>query len=147
PDGSLDPAFGNGGILLNRTDRWDEAADVLVQPDGRIIVVGFTLHDGGILNDEPDTLTIERYGPDGSYDPTFGNGGRVQLPNLAPGRAVALQPDGAIVIAAADQGGESADWALLRLLPGGALDANFGTEGVIAVDFFGDVDIASAVVL
>lgn len=146
-DGSLDPSFGNGGILRNLTSRWDEAADVAVQPDGRILVVGFTLHEGGILNDEPDTLTVERFNSDGTYDATFGTGGRARVPHLAPGRAVALQPDGGILVAAVDQGGESADWALTRFTPTGELDTSFGTDGVVRVDFFGQSDFANAVVV
>jgi uncharacterized delta-60 repeat protein len=57
-DGELDTSFGNAGILRNPSDAWDQAHGVLIQPDGRIVVVGFTLHEGGILSSEPDTLTL-----------------------------------------------------------------------------------------
>lgn len=146
-DGSLDTSFGDDGILRNKTSFWDEAADVVVQPDGKIMVVGFTLHEGGVLNSVPDSLTIERYNVDGSYDATFGTDGRVQTPLMAPGRAIALQPDGSIVIAGVEQSGASPDYAIARFTPSGELDTNFGTGGLIQVDFFGDLDIANAVVL
>jgi uncharacterized delta-60 repeat protein len=146
-DGTLDLGFGTGGFVRNQTNIWDEAADVVVQADGRIVVVGFTLHVGGIVNPAPDTLTIERYDADGGYDATFGTGGRVQMALMSPGRAVALQPDGSIVVAGVEQSGASADYAIARFSAGGSLDASFGTNGMIQVDFFGDLDIANAIAL
>jgi uncharacterized delta-60 repeat protein len=146
-EGQLDLGFGNGGILRNETDAWDEAADVLIQPDGKIVVVGFTLHEGGLVNPAPDTLTIERFNADGSYDASFGNGGRVQSAVMYPGRAVALQPDGGIVVAGVDQTGASADYAVARFHANGAWDDTFGADGLVTVDFFGDLDIANAVVV
>jgi uncharacterized delta-60 repeat protein len=146
-DGSLDSSFGNAGIVRHTTALWDEAADVAVQPDGKIVVAGFTLHEGGIVNPAPDTLTVERYNADGSYDATFGTGGRVQSPVMYPGRAVALQSDGGIVVVGVEQSGASADFAIARFDPSGALDPTFGTNGLVQVDFFGDLDIANAVAL
>ncbi|MGH7575646.1 MAG: delta-60 repeat domain-containing protein [Longimicrobiales bacterium] len=71
----------------------------------------------------------------------------VQTPLMVPGRAIALQPDGKIVIAGVEQSGASADYAIARFTPTGELDTSFGTDGLIQVDFFGDLDIANAVAL
>jgi uncharacterized delta-60 repeat protein len=43
PDGSLDPTFGTGGILTTDImNSFDHAYAVVLQPDGTIIVTGYT---------------------------------------------------------------------------------------------------------
>ena len=145
-DGTLDTGFGVDGIVRNQTGVWDEAADVVVQPDGRIVVVGYT-HVSNLVNPVPDTLTIERYNADGTYDASFGDNGRIMTAVLSPGRGVALQPDGGIVVVGAEQTGASADYGVARFDADGELDTSFGTDGLVKVDFFGDLDIANAVVV
>ncbi|HEX6924359.1 MAG TPA: Calx-beta domain-containing protein [Longimicrobiaceae bacterium] len=137
-DGSLDTSFGDDGILRVRSDEWDEAADVTVQPDGRILVVGFQVVGG------QKTLVMERYLPDGTPDASFGSGGRVTDDALSAGRAVVAQADGSILV-----GGElwdaSVDFAVARFSPDGTLDETFGEEGVVQVDFFGETDYLNAI--
>jgi uncharacterized delta-60 repeat protein len=63
PDGSLDSTFGEGGAVVDsREDPRSGYRDVAIQPDGKIVVVGF-----------PQALT--RYTASGSLDETFANGG------------------------------------------------------------------------
>ncbi len=61
-DGSLDSAFGAGGIVTQTISASDYGYSVLVQQDGKIIIGGKA--DGG---------GIARYNSDGSYDNTFGS--------------------------------------------------------------------------
>jgi uncharacterized delta-60 repeat protein len=136
-DGSLDTSFGAGGVLRDVTVEWDEAADVVVQPDGRLVVVGHAVIGGASM------MTIARYNSDGSPDSTFGANGRVTDPMMDVGRGVALQPDGSIVVV----GRRSGDFAIARFDSLGGPDMNFGTDGVIDVDFFGGIDEATAVVI
>jgi uncharacterized delta-60 repeat protein len=100
PDGSLDPAFGDGGTaIISTSDSWhhDEAGDLALQPDGKAVVTGMT----GSPH-RPRGLLM-RVLPDGSLDPSFGTGGLVKsrLPGDAYAKTVwtgvALQPDGRIV--------------------------------------------------
>jgi uncharacterized delta-60 repeat protein len=76
----------------------------------------------------------------GDLDPTFGNGGIVILPNLraeAPfdtATAVAIQPDGKIVVAGrwgATSPGPT--FAIVRLKADGSLDDGFGFEGLVSL--------------
>ena len=41
-NGSLDTAFGNGGTLTTTIQGDESAATVLIQPDGKIIAIGFS---------------------------------------------------------------------------------------------------------
>lgn len=68
-DGSLDASFGEGGLALTPVGEISYMAvgkTVLVQPDGKIIVVG-TFSDGSEI-----VFALARYHPDGSLDKVFG---------------------------------------------------------------------------
>jgi uncharacterized delta-60 repeat protein len=96
-----------------------QAASLQVQPDGRIVVLG---------NVWPPFGAIARLQPDGSLDPGFGQEGFVldrRLPSL---QALALQPNGHIVAAAA--GGSQ----IARYLPDGTPDPSLGSGGVAGAD-------------
>ena len=116
--GDLDPTFGTDGIVQTNVGSPSGANDLVIQPDGKIVVVGSPPYGGN--------MALARYLPDGSLDPTFGSGGIVVGP---PGiaNAVALQADGDIVV-----GGSGASFAftLARFLPDGSPDLGYGVDGV-----------------
>ena len=70
-DGTLDPGFGEGGMVTTdiQPDQQEEALAVALDPDGRIVVAGYSGFDA--------TMALARYLPDGSLDPAFGTGGIV----------------------------------------------------------------------
>lgn len=124
--GSLDPSFGNNGLAI--TDFGigdDEAFDLVVQDDGKIIVAGFS-YNGAVKN-----FAVSRYLPDGVPDNDFGVGGTATFSlgsGDSVGRALAVQDDGKIIIAGST-GADDQDIALLRLNSEGSLDDSFGTNG------------------
>ncbi len=144
-NGQLDTAFGDGGFVTTDMipDQQEESMAVAIQPDGGIVVAGYVGFDA--------TLAIARYLPDGSLDATFGSGGKVT--GTVPGRgyAVAIQPDGGILVAGeAVVDGSSTDFAdflLARYLPDGTLDAAFGEDGVVVTDIGGGTNTARNIVL
>ncbi len=111
----------------------------VVQPDGRIVLAG---HSG-------DNLIVVRRRVDGTFDGTFGNGGTMVLSNLhfpTRARSVALQPDGRIVVAGYTDTG-TADYLVIRLTTGGALDPAFNGSGYIHFPISSDTDIAEKVLI
>jgi uncharacterized delta-60 repeat protein len=96
------------------------------------------------------SLTVTVYGPPGSLDTSFASGGKVVLPVGTSddyGYAMALQPDGKIVVAgrAAENRG---DFALIRLDRDGTLDPTFGpatSPGKVLTDFAGASETAYAI--
>jgi uncharacterized delta-60 repeat protein len=104
---TLDIGFGDGGTV--RTEALTDAEAVL-QPDGRIVAAGRSGAE----------FALARYDPDGSLDVTFGSGRKVTT-NIAGvtdlGQAVALQPDGKLVIAGSAARGFTTDVALVRIDP------------------------------
>ena len=75
----------------------------------------------------------------GDSDPTFGAGGRVLTQfgtSQDEGRAIAIQPDGKIVVAGfMDPGFGLYDFAIARYNPDGTLDTSFGGGGKVTVNF------------
>jgi len=128
-DGSLDPAFGVGGVMITDFGGGsDHAGAVVVQADGKIVAGGYANADATGSTSTTD-FALARYRSDGVLDPTFGNGGLVTT-NIDDGQAGAeslvLQPDGKLVL-----GGTGLEGiALARYGSDGSLDPTFGTAGI-----------------
>lgn len=74
-DGSLDPSFNGTGILvrdMHNTPDAEEAYEVLIQPDGKIVLCGFSGP-----STEFTEIVVERYLDNGGPDATFGGDGSV----------------------------------------------------------------------
>lgn len=138
-DGDLDPRFsGDGKVTSDFGNAFtsDGAVDMLIQPDGRIVVGGRT---GGFGD-------LARYLEDGSPDPAFGGDGSSE-PSGVSVQAIALQDDGKIVVAGADTViGTGVDFAVARFHANGSLDRSFGTDGRVTTDF-GDDENARGVAI
>jgi uncharacterized delta-60 repeat protein len=127
--GTLDASFGAGGALRsNFGGTYDWAYATAIQPDGRILAAG--------VSDARGTydFALARYTSAHDLDPTFGQGG-VVLTDFGHSYdwayAVALQPDGKIVVAGVSDVSGSKDFALARFSPNGALDRSFGHDGLV----------------
>ncbi|MCB9167809.1 MAG: T9SS type A sorting domain-containing protein [Flavobacteriales bacterium] len=77
PDGAVDGSFGNGGVLIEDPGPQLSAADLLVLPDDRLLVVASTVTAG------PSPIYFFQYLSDGTPDPDFGTGGMTYLTPLA----------------------------------------------------------------
>ena len=121
--GKAHPRDGDGKRLIDLGGN-DSANAAVRQADGKIVVVGST-SDG----DESDTAVV-RINADGSFDTTFGTGGKAILslgPTSDSGRAVAIDADGRIVVAASI---DESDFVAARLL---VTDTNSNEFGQFAV--------------
>jgi uncharacterized delta-60 repeat protein len=125
-DGTLDTSFGSGGYAVNGEG---EAQALILQPDGKIVLVGFL----PLFRDGSDFL-LARFNADGSIDQTFGSGGRVTT-SFTSGRnsddhafAAALQPDGKIVVTGVISGVPT---VLIRYNSNGSVDTGFGLDGSV----------------
>jgi uncharacterized delta-60 repeat protein len=132
--GDLDTSFGTGGVAhFAIGPSFDEVTGVRVQPDGKILVVGTS----GSLGGSPtlEQIALLRFNADGTPDTAFGDHGavltRIQFASAA--NALALQPDGRIVVVGLSCGSSSycgsGSVAIARYMPDGSLDPSFGSGG------------------
>ena len=139
-DGSLDPTFGNGGLV--RSLHGGLARAVVVQPDGKLVVAGRDRRQFRLL--------VGRYNADGSLNTSFGNNnGITGFDQFMEATSILRQPDGKLVAAAYqfrwappdsvgpnDVGYPSASVLVLaRLNANGAVDSAFGDDGTVTSRF------------
>jgi uncharacterized delta-60 repeat protein len=109
PNGALDPTFdGDGTATIDFGSTSDIAAGVVLQPDGKIVVAGYT--------QASEDVAVARLNANGSLDAGFGTAGKatVDFGVATFGLAVARAPNGRIVVAGQKTGAD--DFAVARLL-------------------------------
>lgn len=145
PDGTLDTNFGGGQVTSALGSQFDETYAVALQPDGKIVVAGRTEN----LTTHHKEFAVARYGVAGMPDSGFGNSGvaTTSIGGTSIGgtsddmaRALAVQPDGKIVVAGVTVNNNHKSFALARYNPHGSLDTTFGgangaARGTIVQDF------------
>lgn len=102
--GTLDATFGTPGTFGQPTaglvefttpSPSDYLDGLALQPDGKIVAIGFALHEGRMQ------LVLQRWDPAGGLDPTFGTAGRT-FASIGgvddKGATVLRQPDGKLIV-------------------------------------------------
>ncbi len=161
-DGTLDSTFGTGGKVT--TDFFglrDQANDVAIQSDGKIVVAGYAR-----TPTRSDDFALARFNTNGSLDSSFGTGGLVNT-DVVPtsfvsqdqADSVKIQTDGRIVVTgftdsrAGQLSADQYDFSVARYLTNGTPDATFNpspppllpsSPGTLRIDF-GQMDIPEAV--
>ncbi len=122
--GALDTSFGGGtGKVTTDISGADNALDMAVQADGKIILGGYN----GSFN-----TTLVRYNVNGSLDTSFGSGGKVTT-NIASGsfiEGLAVRPDGRIVAGITATVGGNRDFGVISYLPDGSIDPLFNSSSI-----------------
>ncbi len=136
--GDLDLSFSTDGkVLTDFFGHDDSGSGVVIQSDGKIVVVG---HAEKTASPDSADFALARYNPDGTLDGSFGTGGKVTTDLGSPqdlGRDLALQVDGKIVVVGFFQNGTDSAFALARYTTSGKLDPTFGQGGKILTHFPG----------
>ncbi|MFL5830794.1 MAG: delta-60 repeat domain-containing protein [Solirubrobacteraceae bacterium] len=128
--GRLDRSFGRNGIVtvaINGGAGVDSGDALVLQPDGKIVIAG-SGRDGTY---GPLTFAAVRLNTNGGLDQSFGQGGIANVPigSYSIANAVALQPDGKIVLGGTALEAHN-EFAAARLNPDGTLDKRFGADGI-----------------
>jgi uncharacterized delta-60 repeat protein len=136
PDGQVDTAFGVRGTIYPPylfSQDFRGARAITVQPDGKIVMAGYS--DVG-SNFTADFL-VARWHSNGAPDANFGVAGlgfrTVNFPGNGDdyGRALALAPDGKIVLAGSVWNGNHQVWGVARLTNTGTPDNTFDGDGLV----------------
>ncbi len=149
-DGSLDASFGGfagigaGRVVTDFAAGMDQAQKVLIQPNGKILVIGWTNPFGDETGEYPGyenepvqehRWAVARYNSDGSLDNTFGTLGKVVVHR--PGQYDVVNVAGAFImedkllLVSSDPNTS----LISRLnLSDGSVDATFGNAGHVMAD-------------
>ncbi len=134
------PEFGVFGYVTNKfqigTNLSYEAKSVVLQPDGKFLAAGNFVFNSGNSNG-----ILARYEPNGSLDRNFNNqAGSVYLnspsANTREITAVALQPDGKILIVGNFEDSSNAGLFVSRYNSNGSTDSTFGNSGQTVISVF-----------
>lgn len=131
PNGTLDTSFSTDGKVVTPVgSNFAFVGAVLVQPDGKIVIVG----GAGVNN----LFTLVRYDANGSLDLAFGVNGIVQQSIFGPAwfNDGLLQPDGKIVAVGTSNGRD----AVIRYNSNGSMDTDFASSGIYLADIFDSYD-------
>ena len=129
-NGALDGTFGGDGRVRIDLGAKERALDVAIADDGKVVVVGYK------HTRRADTWFVMRLRTNGARDGTFGGDGVVVTDFGRPyeqANAVAIQPNGKIVVGGSSAHGIYENWALSRYHDGGALDRAFGGDGRVVM--------------
>jgi uncharacterized delta-60 repeat protein len=130
-DYSVDTSFGDAGIMtFDFFPGYSVAHDLLIQPDGKILVGGISTDNSGFSR-----FAVARLDQNGDFDDTFSNNGQVTIlfPNVSGEsqelRSMALLSDGSVLL-----GGNRLtslnSLVVVKLNSTGEVDTSFGAEGV-----------------
>lgn len=125
-NGALDVSFNVTGWQFASGFQMEMlGGDVAVQPDGGVVATGQAITPGGT------ELVLVRFLANGEFDTSF-NGSGLVVTDLGQqetdeGQAIALQPDGKILVS----GRCGSRMALVRYLGDGTPDSTFGENGVV----------------
>jgi uncharacterized delta-60 repeat protein len=149
--GTRDAAFAGDGVNafgLGAPLGPDQAADILRQPDGRLVLAA---HVDSLVT--PASFAVAGVTDAGQLDTGFGMGGATVTPvggvgELGLGTRIASQPNGRLVVAGnlAVPPGPAFHAALVRYEADGKLDTTYGAQGVARPATFASPDpLVSAV--
>ncbi len=146
PNGRLDTSFGDQGRVWFGFGQYDVARAVAIQPDGKIVVAGSSDPPGSLASN----FLVARFNPDGTKDETFGFFG-FNIVDFAgstdDGHALALAPDGKIVVAGVVWNGARYVIGMARFTIDGLLDSSFGAQGKVITQWTMGTNWVTAVVV
>ncbi len=144
-NGSLDPSFGNGGIVTATCNGvvadLCTPTDLVLQPDGKTVVL---VSAPNVPANTGRDFYVFRFLWNGTFDPGFGNGGiaRIFFTPQADSEnpfKLAVQADGKIVVvgsaALSNKSNSPNGFAVARLNSNGTLDSSFGSGGKLLFNF------------
>jgi uncharacterized delta-60 repeat protein len=128
-NGTLDPSFGTGGQVTTAIAGLNDGAERLaLQGDGKIVVAGRSFINGDFHS------ALVRYNSNGTLDAGFGTATAI-FGGESDHVAIAVQPDGKIVVPGSSFTGSNESFGLARFNSGSASNATANaTAGFVRLD-------------
>jgi len=141
-DGTLDTSFNGTGKIVASLSLQNQGYATAIQADGKILIAGYCFVS---IN----RFCLLRFNSDGTPDTSFNGTGSVTTQlnsDNAFAYAMALQPDGKIVLAGSCTRA-TVDFCLARYLPDGSVDSSFNGTGQQTFVVGPNTDIINAIAI
>ena len=129
PNGSLDSAFGDGGVVITKISRDSETAYSIARGEAGSFVLA-----GGIAGLRVvERIAVARYEADGDLDPTFGQGGVVvtRFGNFSVANDAVVGQNGSVLVCGQSHlsSADRSRFGVVRYETDGDLDPTFAGDG------------------
>lgn len=133
--GQVNASFGTDGFLRSDFGNSDDLCyGSYLQADDKILMIGYNPSSNSTTD-----IFVSRVNPDGTHDNTFGDGGKVVLDFSDHATSDDYGMDVIQVGNALYVCGSSENYfALIKLNMDGSLDTDFGVNGIVTTDIFGN---------
>lgn len=142
PEGVLDLSFGQNGVVRPQVSPavydWHNSKNVVVQPDGKILIGGWVGKSQSPSFDRQ--FYLARFNTDGSEDLSFGTGGYVYtaVGSSCTMTRMVLAPDNRIIAVGTS---DFSQCAVARYTSGGQLDNSFSGDGKFTTPYIAPVSV------
>ena len=128
-NGTLDTTWNGTGTVITPVGSSNNIATAMTQqPDGKVLLAG------RCSNGSNFDMCAARYLPNGTLDTTWNATGKV-ITSISSGtdaaNAIALQPDGKVLLAGSCYNGANNDFCVARYLASGTLDTTWNGTGTV----------------
>ena len=141
-NGTLDTSFDGDGKVTTTFDGSWAGQSVIVQSDGKIVMVGTAEVSATSSN-----MALVRFYTDGALDTSFDGDGAVitAISASGVGRSVTQLTDGKLLVAGSIFNGSNQDFALACYNANGTLDTSFNSGALVTTDFGGEDQVSDVV--
>jgi len=140
------PTIKNGIITTDFNGNNDIGKSIILQPDGKLVVVGNSVDSSG-----DSKFALVRYNSNGSLDGSFGLGGKITTDvsfAFDAASSAVIQADGKLVVAGySDSSSHLSSFELVRYNTNGSLDTSFGTNGKVITQVGNSDDQAKSIAI
>lgn len=133
-NGMLDNTFGTNGKVTTVIGHSESPEDIVIQPDGKIIVVGSAYLGSTPSGPGPYNAFAVRYNANGSLDTSFATNGIYKLTSARQFVSVMLLSTGSIVLGGNTSLNNEYLAILVKLDTNGVEDSLYGTNGVLSLN-------------
>ncbi|MBK8701730.1 MAG: hypothetical protein IPN29_20090 [Saprospiraceae bacterium] len=136
--GVPDASFGQNGKVVTKVNNFDnEITKIKIQPDGKILAVGFAREGTSVLSDKE--AVVVRYNENGSLDNGFGEKGKaiIKISGDQILSDVDIDSSGNIIVCGYSKAPATYinHMMIIRMKTDGSLDSSFASNGVLISDF------------
>jgi uncharacterized delta-60 repeat protein len=129
-DGSLDPTFGTGGVIIGPggvSGSYSKGEAILIEPDNKMVIAGMT---------DKIAPFVTRILDDGTTDTAFGSGGKTVITSLIEAIRLIKRRDGGYIMAGSAMEcivESSCDIVVVALDSNGKPDSGFGAGAIARI--------------